>query len=243
MFLSTTGGVSLAVWNNIPFKNRTDIEFFDSEMESLFIEIDKEVFGTPSNVVIGVIYRMPHFSVDVFSDRINDILNILQHERKLCYFLADLNIDFLKYDEHRPTSTFLDVLYSYNVFPVITKPTRVTENTATLIDHILTNNFDISTNHKQGILCCDISDHYAIFHIAEYSKTVDNDHSSIVKRDMRQQNVTKFTEQIKDINWNRVILNIQNAFTFTREKENNKETKQEALEHKSCTKTPNTTKV
>ena len=30
---------------------------------------------------------------------------------QICYILGDLNTDFLKYDEHRPTSTFLDVLY------------------------------------------------------------------------------------------------------------------------------------
>ena len=34
---------------------RCDIEYFDSEMESLFIEIDKEVFGTSCNIVIGII--------------------------------------------------------------------------------------------------------------------------------------------------------------------------------------------
>ena len=116
-------------------------------MESLFIEIDKDVFGTSSNIVIGVIYRMPDSSVDTFSDRMNDVLNTIQNERKLYHILGDLNIDFLKHDEHRPTSTFLDVLYTYNVFPVISKPTRVTKNTAILIDHILTNNFDVSTNH------------------------------------------------------------------------------------------------
>ena len=67
--------------------------------------------------------------------------------------MGDLNIDLLKSDVHKSTSSLLDVKISYNVFPVITKPTRVTESTATLIDHILTNNFDIDASHYQGILC------------------------------------------------------------------------------------------
>ena len=50
--------------------------------------------------------------------------------------------------------------------PLITKPTRVTRESATLIDHVLTNNFDINSKHVQGILCTSISDHYAIFHVA-----------------------------------------------------------------------------
>ena len=80
--------------------------------------------------------------------------------------LGDLNIDLLKYEEHRLTSSFVDKLYSNNVFPLITKPTRVTQTTATLIDHVLTNIFDIWGKHRQGILCIDMTDHYAVFHVA-----------------------------------------------------------------------------
>ena len=68
------------------------------------------------------------------------------------YILGHLDIDYFKYDEYMPTSTFLDVFYTHNVFPVLSKPTHVTKNTANLIDHILTNNFDMSTNHKQRII-------------------------------------------------------------------------------------------
>ena len=82
-----------------------------------------------SNVVIAVIYRMPDSSVNVFNERINDTLNVIQKENKLIYVMGDLNIDLLKSDVHKSTSSLLDVLYSYNVFPVITKPTWVTEST------------------------------------------------------------------------------------------------------------------
>ena len=102
------------------------------------------------------------------------------------YLLGDINIDFLKTDEHSPTSSFVDTLYSYNVFPLITKPTRVTKTSATLIDHILTNNLDSESRHKQGILCTDISDHYAVFHISKNNKNL-NDNTVVpkLKRDMR----------------------------------------------------------
>ena len=79
------------------------------------------VFGTDLNIVIGVIYRMPNSSVD---DRISDVMNVIQKERKLCYLLGDLNIDFLK-----ATGELL-VLNCYNVFPLITKSTRVISTTA-----------------------------------------------------------------------------------------------------------------
>ena len=204
------GGVTIAVRNGIAFKVRSDLEFFDSEMESVFIEVEKSIFGTSSNLVIGVIYRMPDSSVEIFNDRMNDWLNIIQREKKICYFLGDLNLDLLRNEEHRPTSAFLDILYSYNVYPLISKPTRVTANSATLIDHILTNNFDVQCKHKQGILCNSITDHYAVFHITNGSGTVAEQSEFILKRDYRYNNILKFKENLAKIQWDR-ILNEQNA--------------------------------
>ena len=53
------GGVSLYIKNDIQFMNRPGLEYFDAEMESLFIEIDKNVFNLSFDVV-GVIHRMPN---------------------------------------------------------------------------------------------------------------------------------------------------------------------------------------
>ena len=67
-------------------------------MESLFIEIDKEVFGTSSNIVIGAIYVYIEcwtLQSIFFGDRIN-VFNIIQNERKLCCILGNMNIDSLK---------------------------------------------------------------------------------------------------------------------------------------------------
>ena len=66
----------------IVFKVRNDLEIFDSETESIFIEVEKNIFGTSSNLVIGVFYRMPDSSMETFNDRMNDWLNIIQRERK-----------------------------------------------------------------------------------------------------------------------------------------------------------------
>ena len=71
------GSVSLHILQGIAFALRNDLDYFDSEMETVFIEIDKSIFNTGGNIVIGVIYRMPNSSVDVFNDLISDISNIL----------------------------------------------------------------------------------------------------------------------------------------------------------------------
>ena len=214
------GGVSLQISQNIPYIKRNDLVHFDSEMESIFIKIDKCVYNTNSNIIIGVIYRMPNACVDVFTDRLTDIMNVIEKEHKLCYIMGDLNIDFLKADDHKSTGALLDVLYSYNVFPLITKPTRVTEKTATLIDHIWTNNFDVDTHHIQGILCTSMTDHYAIFHIAGNTS---NDNAPkglpLMRRDMSQKNIMKFIDEMKLTSWQSVLdeNNTQLAYSIFHE--------------------------
>ena len=89
--------MSLYIADYLPFKCRHDLEYFDSEMESLFIEIEGGMFNLDCSLIIGVLYRMPNACVDVFNERMCDILNTVQKERKYFYFLGDLNIDLLKY--------------------------------------------------------------------------------------------------------------------------------------------------
>ena len=211
------GGVSLLIRNHIPFILRNDLAYFDSEMESVFIEIDKSVFQSNANIIIGLVYRMPDSSVDVFNERLADISNYVQKENKLFYLLGDLNIDLFKHDVHGPTSESLDTIYSYNVYPLITKPTRVTTSSATLIDHILSNNIDIPYGHTQGILCTSMSDHFAIFHIAGNMSTskLTPPVSLKLTRDMRRKKIDKLSTEMHKINWNNLfcINDAQSAFS------------------------------
>ena len=75
-----------------------------------------------------------------------------------------MNIDFLKYSTHTKTEEYQDMLYSNNFLPLITKPTRLSSHTATLIDHIYTNTSILQCS--AGIATVDISDHLPIFYIA-----------------------------------------------------------------------------
>ena len=81
--------------------------------------------------------------------------------------MGDLNLDLLKQDRYHDISASIDINYSNGFLPVITKPTRITEHSQTLTDHIYTNT-DLTTpnyKHKQGILRTDISDHYPVFYL------------------------------------------------------------------------------
>ena len=81
------------------------------------LKLIKNTFMTNSNVIIAVTYRMPDSSVEIFNERISDILNTIQREKKIFNLIGDLNIDFLKSDAYIFTNSLIDVLYSNNVFP------------------------------------------------------------------------------------------------------------------------------
>ena len=63
------------------------------------------------------------------------------------------------------------VLYANNILPIITKPTRLTDHTAKLIDHIYTNCLQ---NFTAGILTFDITDHLPIFCLVRTQPTRNN---------------------------------------------------------------------
>ena len=71
----------------------------------------------------------------------------------------DHNLDLLKSSVHSQMQQFLETTLEHNLIPTITKPTRVTHNSATLINNILlkTENHEL---HQSKVIIDNISDHY-----------------------------------------------------------------------------------
>ena len=106
-------------------------------------------------------------SVELFNDEINQVLAKIGLENKLCFIFGDYNINILSFDTYNPTGEFINVMSSNGFYPLISKPTRTTSHTATLIDNIFTN--DLDHDKFSGILWSDISDHLPIFQITNCS--------------------------------------------------------------------------
>ena len=75
---------------------------------------------------------------------------------------SDQNFNYANIENHGPTRNLLDSFISSGFIPTITKPTRITHTTSTLIDNIYikTKQPDQLTS---GILNIDLSDHLPIF--------------------------------------------------------------------------------
>ena len=207
------GGVSLFIKKGIEYNKRSDLQFTTTTMESLFNEIDKEVFRSSNNIIIGVVYRPPNTDVDEFSDHMSNIVSILKTERKSCYLLGDFNLNLLNADTHSPTQEFIDLMYSDSLFPTITKPTRVTSHSATLIDNIFCNNI-LNEQALSGILYTDISDHNPISYIDHSLKKTSKDVYT-TKRSYTPQNIARFKTNLENHNWSAVLLDTETQTAYS----------------------------
>lgn len=103
-------------------------------------------------------YRQ-HSSPECFLKYIDEKIETFNAKERIIYLLGDFNIDLLKAESCNYSHNFLLTLQSCYLFPTIDKPTRVYNNSATLIDNIF-------MNAPEKIICSgniisDISDHYA----------------------------------------------------------------------------------
>ena len=205
---SKGGGVSLFIKDYVEFKCRKDLDIFTEDMESVFIEIGKDQINSDKDVVIGLIYRPPDRKIELFSDYMKDVLDTVKNENRYCHFLGDFNINILNSDSHAATSDFLDLMYSSCYLPLINKPTRVCEHSATLIDNIYTNCFN---DHLAGILCADLSDHFPVFLICINGKVKTKTDEYIYKRTFSEYNIKRFKQDLTTFDWESVLYCIQDT--------------------------------
>ena len=87
------------------------------------------------NIVIGCIYRHPTKDCAILHNALKEQLSNLNNKSKYVFILGDININLLNYNRSNQTSDYLDMLLDLGYMPLITKATRITDHTATLIDH------------------------------------------------------------------------------------------------------------
>ena len=116
------------------FKLRDDLVMnpVTCQYESLFIESVMH----DHKIIIGVIYKPPESNTDIFVAHFSDLMGIISKERKQCILMGDFNLDLIKVDTHNQTKDFVHSLYTNAFYPTISKPTRVTDHSATLLDII-----------------------------------------------------------------------------------------------------------
>ena len=154
---SQAGGVAVYVSNVL---NCLQIESFHLHgAESLWLKISRR--KNNEYVVLGTVYRHASEDAKKFINDFSHCLEKLAYENKTFYILGDFNINV---NEAANRSLFADsylqALSSNGAHQIVTKPTRVTDRSFTVIDHIITN--DITHTITPRIILSSITDHYPI---------------------------------------------------------------------------------
>ena len=195
------GGIGLYLLDHFQYKLLSDCNISDPDtLESPFVEIHNP---HGKNIIVGTVYRPPNSNLLEFQEKFNRIISLISKNNKHCYVMGDFNLDLLHYDHHGPTQEYMDSLFSHTFLPLITKPTRLTANSATLIDNIFTNY--PTQNIFSGIILNDISDHLPIFAYVNSDSVPNKIQEKTFIRDLSVANLIKFQNSLSSINWSHVL--------------------------------------
>ena len=116
------------------------------------------------NVIVSCLYRTPGSNTNDFSEIMYDLYSELSVS--IFFLCGDFNLDILKHNSDQAAKHFLDTMYSRGLYPLIDRPSGITNHSATLIDNIFTNAKEY--NNVGGLLVNHITDHLPIFACCDY---------------------------------------------------------------------------
>ena len=172
-------------------------------------------------MIVGSIYRHPssHLTVNQFNnDYVEQLLQKMSAENKMCSLMGDFNIDLLKTNSLTYVNQFFNTLSSNFFAPYILQPTRPTSKT--LIDNNFLNVIDFPAH--SGNLTIQLSDRLFQFGILQgFFNDLDTRTLNLKERNFKNFNEREFTETINSINWEEILqlnnndpnLSIENLYS------------------------------
>ena len=201
------GGVALYIKTDFNFTQKTALNHVNDSIETIFIEIE---FVGRKNIVIGIIYRPPNSSHNDFLLNLQNILSNPILRSKDCFLMGDFNANLLKYDTDSFVHEFYGTLLTSSFIPLISKPTRMSEQSSTLIDNIFTNMHPFP---HAGVVISDITDHFPIFANFPILQQAQQP-SKIYPRNFSEGNISTFKDRLDEFDWGNIydMNEVNNCF-------------------------------
>ena len=112
---------------------------------------------------------------------------------------GDFNMNLLDYEKCEKVQKFLNRIYENSMTPTINKPTRATRQSATAIDHILTNCF-VNFDFEIAIFKSDISDRFPISFFLPMTNEL-TEPIYIHKRIINNNAIEMFHQKLHETDW------------------------------------------
>ena len=200
------GGVCVLVKQGLISREISDIpkELNGTEICSVEIKTAKGQLGVLS------LYRPPNTNPQHFGKTLE---TLVKKTRKHCREIVmglDHNLDFLKSNKHNPTNDFIEKVLDFNLLPSITRPTRITKNTATLIDNILVDHKHCESLESY-VITDDISDHLPC--VTVLKEMLINKHSMVTIncRDTWEKCIKRLQQSLIDQEWDNLYIDGQDV--------------------------------
>ena len=152
------GGVAVYTTVRLRFAQMNNFPLHCSE--SIWLKVQHQ--NDSKKFVIGTIYRHPQESVDLFVEDFSQCLEKLTNDNFTLYILGDINIININKGafELSQAKKYTNAITSSGAVSVVTLPTRVTNNSSTVIDHIITN--DLNHQVTPRVIRSSMTDHYVV---------------------------------------------------------------------------------
>ena len=170
--------------------------------EFLFVEINTGVKN--KNIILGNFYRSPSFKPDMFIEKLSEIHSFLKkYTKKNILLMGDANIDLIQHNISSYVQNYLNVMTQHGFVPVISRPTRITDHSMTLIDHIFTNSITNFVN--SGILMDPFADHLGPFANISLDTSINLiNKGHYAYSEFNEENIKKFHDLIRNSDWQNV---------------------------------------
>ena len=125
------------------------------------------------SLIIANIYRSPSRQPHKFIELLENVLQKFErHKQKQVLLLGDFNIDLIKHNCDINSQNLIDTTTNHGFVQLISRPTRITDHSASLIDHIYTNK--LTKVVRTSVVTHDLSDHLATLVTVSLDANFDN---------------------------------------------------------------------
>ena len=191
------GGVSILVSSRLRSRHRPDLLSQTNIFEYQVVELKTN----KQNLMLVSGYRPPNTNSDKSLREYKDILNRLK-----CYKHHDIiigldhNYDLLKSETNKTTTQFMNLNDDFDLICGITKPTRITDKSATLLDNIIISG-RLQCNYTPYVIIDDLSDHYPCLMVVHNVNLSRKDKVTVSKRSITDESIVKIRHRLDSVDW------------------------------------------
>ena len=200
------GRVGFLICSDLQYRNRHDLEPSEKNpsCEQCYIEIK----NNRDNILVGSMYRPSNTNINDFLETFRYQMGKINDMKSECIIGLDHNLDLLKQSIHPKTQEFLECILDHNLLPTMTKPTRISKTSATLIDNILLSK-KLQPEYESLIIIDDLSDHFPCLVNLRNFQQIESK-NFIMKRIINNKAIDEIKADLSHVDWN-LLLNEKSA--------------------------------